>query len=690
MNFEAIASVACAVLVWGLADQAGAAPARQWMTVDLVSGVVSYHDYDFTTATNVFNTEEYKSTKMAFRRIPAGFYYYVQNGAYTAQMEKPYYIGMFEVSMAQYELMKDSGYQFSDDAALRAQGRLNRKLVRGTSDSTSAFGQGIDLSSPLGLLNARVQAAMATNLVFDLPTEAMWEVAARAVASGDATRQNCKWYFGSDESLLSAHAFVAGTSAPDDYGNTSGMRVPGCKLPNEWGLYDIYGNAREVCLDGLSGAVDKVIPYGFGEWTQVPLAQGVGQRGRGAAYDDDASQANSVYCRYYDYDWYNQSGVRLALICTDEGSDAVCVPKSVTGGSDLYVPYAWFAGYPSFVAKFGDDYPAAAMMSTGKTAADGSPAYVWQDFVNGCDPTNPEDVFRATIEFRDGEPCVGWTPNLNSNGINRIYRILGKPELSDESGDWRRFRPGDKFFKVWVAMPDGVSSSDEPGQVARERNLLCHLSFDDYGNGGLNVLKVEGGDDAVVRTTKESPVEGLGVVETVTDSSVLAGLEPGDGAVFIPKGTHLALPIPSALLDRDGHPYTIKMKVKFPSFGKYYSLLNMPASNDSDAMVYLTSATDPAITMKITNKGAGGGIEGGRGFTANQWEEVTLQFGELSTKVFLNGKEIFSWGVALSTTYANCLGLGEGGYFVISGDNDSDDNAMYWADVKVYDGIVDP
>ena len=661
---------------------------RTWMTVDLVSGIVSYHDYDFTTATNVFNTEEYKSSKMAFRRVPAGFYYYVQNGVYTAQMEKPYYIGMFEVTTAQYELMKDVGYRFSDNAALRAQGRLSRERVRGIRDSTSAFGQGIVSTSPLGLLNARVQAAMATNLVFDLPTETMWEVAARAVASGDATRQNCKWYFGEEESLLSAHAFVAGSSASDDYGNTVGMRVPGCKLPNEWGLYDIYGNAREVCLDGLSGAVDKVIPYGFGEWTQVPLAQGVGQRGRGAAYDDDASQANSVYCRYYDYDWYNQSGVRLALICTDEGSDAVCVPKSVTGGNDLYVPYAWFVGYPSFVAKFGDDYTAAAMMSTGKTAADGSTIHVWQDFVNGCDPTNPEDVFRATIEFRDGEPCVGWTPNLNSNGINRIYRILGKPGLADGAGDWRRFRPGDQFFKVWVAMPDGVSSSDEPGQVARERNLLCHLSFDDYGDDGLNVLKVDGGDDAIVRLTKNTVVtEGLGGITTVTDSSILAGLEPGDGAVSIPKGTHLALPIPSSLLDREGHPYTIKMKVKFPGFGKYYSLLNMPASNDSDVMVFLTRAGAPDITMKITDKGTGGGIVGTGGFTANQWEEVTLQFGEENTRVLLNGSQIFARVVQLSTSYANCLGAG--GYFVVSGDNDSDDNAMYWADVKVYDGIVD-
>lgn len=66
---------------------------------------------------------------------------------------------------------------------------------------------------------------------------------------------------------------------------------------------------------------------------------------------------------------------------------------------------------------------------------------------------------------------------------------------------------------------------------------------------------------------------------------------------------------------------------------------------------------------------------------------MTLQFGAENTKVLLNGSPIFSYDVNLSTSCADCRDAG--GYFVISGDNDSDDNAMYWADVKVYDGIVD-
>ena len=129
------------------------------------------------------------------------------------------------------------------------------------------------------------------------------------------------------------------------------------------------------------------------------------------------------------------------------------------------------------------------------------------------------------------------------------------------------------------------------------------------------------------------------------------------------------------------------MKVKFPGFDKYYSLLNMPGDNTSDSMVFLSNSGTPVIQMKIINKGAGRAIGGSGGFTANQWEEVTFHFNEENTKVFLNGSQIFSHDVSLSTTFADCHDAL--GYFVISGDEAGDDNDMYWADVKVYDGIVD-
>ena len=597
----------------------------------------------------------------------------------------------------------------------------------------------------------------------------------------------------------------------------------------------------------------------------------------------------------------------------------VVVP--VGGGKTVTIPTSWFEtgkigersvfDPAAFAAKFGTDWAVAAVKPTGKTAADGTPMSVWQDYVAGTDPTSPDDVFRAQIEFADGKICIGWTPDLNSNGVERIYTVSGRTALGAD--DWEApARPWHRFFKVAVAMPTGAageksavagegfmpeekprggvqlwengpywaecnvgatkpeeygyyfwwgdtvgykrnasadgwvsvangtsflfSSENCPtdnktkvrlqsagyidltgnlvaahdaatahlgapwrmptdaefsalvsnctttwittngvygrlvtgkgayatksiflpaagyglesglyvpgsdgwgffwssgpdsfspydawylhfnssdfslfigssiyrycGQSVRpvrgpddiggdwEPNLLCHLSFDDAGNDGLNVLKVRGGEDAIVRTNPAVVVSGLGAVTVVTDSSILAGLEPGDGAVYIPKKTHLALPIPRQLLDREGHPYTIKMKVRFPGFGPWYSLLNMPASNDSDNMVYLYNSANTYIRMKLLDKAYNHGINGSGGFTANVWETLVIQFGETCTKAFLNGTQIFSYDASLAASFADCFDAG--GYFLLSADDDGDDTAMYWADVKVYDGIVDP
>ena len=215
-------------------------------------------------------------------------------------------------------------------------------------------------------------------------------------------------------------------------------------------------------------------------------------------------------------------------------------------------------------------------------------------------------------------------------------------------------------------------------------DLLAHLTFDDYGNDGLNVLKATFGEDGIVRTTQANVVEGLGAVTPVTDAAILAGLPEGDGAVAIPVNTHIALPIPAALASASGKPWSISMKVKFPSFGSWYCPLNMPASNSSDAMVYLNNSQTPVICLKQSGNSR---VDGSGGFTAGQWETLLFLFDSGRTRVLLNGKEIFNNSCTLAGSRADCANAG--GYILLSADNDGDDTFMYWADVMVYDGIVD-
>ena len=71
----------------------------------------------------------------------------------------------------------------------------------------------------------------------------------------------------------------------------------------------------------------------------------------------------------------------------------------------------------------------------------------------GTDPTNAASVFMAAIEIVGGVPQVTWSPNLNTNGIERSYTIWGKTNLTDEA-DWEcPTNAAHRFFKVMVEMP---------------------------------------------------------------------------------------------------------------------------------------------------------------------------------------------------------------------------------------------
>ncbi len=208
------------------------------------------------------------------------------------------------------------------------------------------------------------------------------------------------------------------------------------------------------------------------------------------------------------------------------------------------------------------------------------------------------------------------------------------------------------------------------GAKAVAGDLLAHLSFDDSGD----ILKATVGADG--------EVGGSGAVTWVTDETILAGLKAGDGAVLIPVSTHIKLPVPDALATESGKPWSISMKVKFPSFGKYYSIFTMPAANNSDMMVFLSDSSSPVIALKQS----GSRVNGSGGFTAGQWETLLFLFDSGNTRVLLNRNQIFSNSYTLSGSRADCANAG--GYILLAGDNDGEDSPMYWADVKVYDGIV--
>jgi len=91
-------------------------------------------------------------------------------------------------------------------------------------------------SEPAPFFNALIERS---GLVIGHPTQAQWELACRA---GTTTA----YHYGSDDpAMLPDYAWFL-----DNAGGVT--RAVGQKLPNAWGVYDLYGNVAEMCADGTT------------------------------------------------------------------------------------------------------------------------------------------------------------------------------------------------------------------------------------------------------------------------------------------------------------------------------------------------------------------------------------------------------------------------------------------------------
>jgi len=491
-------------------------------------------------------TDEYKTTKLVLRRIEPGSF--LMGGEYNVTLTKPFYIGVFEVTRKQYELVMGvvPGYSPGD---MRPVDGIEYFMLRGSTLDGADWpaSSTVYSGSFMGILRAKIGISG-----FDLPTEAQWEYACRA---GTTSLFNNG---GSSEDDLKQLGRYSGNQQDGKGGYTS-MTTVGSYLPNAWGLYDMHGNAWEWCLDWYGNLSDGVVdPAGpetgsarvlRGGAVSVPeyctssyrlnrtytyclgfrVACGILDGGvvdpkpifsiengvlcsvdlNGAKYVDvphgvvsiDANAfagcsdvecvtipesvtsipfAAFANCDKLWANWYKamandgSSMEKVALTVTNVvmhyvtasvQSEAVTPPETtglvnviaeVMSGGPVAISSTWAEQYPGFEAKFGSDFTAALTKPTGKRDGAGNAMLVWQDFVAGTDPTNPDDVFKASITFdKDtGEPVICWTPELSTQeAAKRLYRKYGKVRLNDS--DWTAI-DGDasdyNFFKVTVEM----------------------------------------------------------------------------------------------------------------------------------------------------------------------------------------------------------------------------------------------
>jgi hypothetical protein len=132
----------------------------------------------------------------------------------------------------------------------------------------------------------------------------------------------------------------------------------------------------------------------------------------------------------------------------------VNVITEVTSGGAVCVPTEWKNNFEGFEAQFGSDFGKALMKPTGKIDGAGNAMLVWQDYVAGTNPMDPNDKFVASVTIVDGKPIVSWSPELpEEQAALRKYTIYGKSKLQDThwsevNGDEANYN----FFKVVVEM----------------------------------------------------------------------------------------------------------------------------------------------------------------------------------------------------------------------------------------------
>ena len=303
----------------GTRSRASASNAGLYCVVDLSGGAnaSSYPVSYMSFAPAGGWPDEYKTRKLVLRRIEPGTFIMgddQKDESHRVTLTKPFYIGVFEVTQQQYQLVTGNNpSEFKGD--IRPVERVSYDMIRGKAKGSQwPVSAAVDADSFLGRLRAKTRID-----TFDLPTEAQWEYACRA---GTTTPR----YDGSDindsESLMKLGRFTHNQKArgykepdsdfkkhkPDGKGGYWEFHTSvGLYKPNVWGLFDVYGNVWEWCLDWRGD-----LPFGA---DPVGAASGSYRVRRGGCWDNDTNGCRSARRDgYYPSDRGGSFGFRLCMI----------------------------------------------------------------------------------------------------------------------------------------------------------------------------------------------------------------------------------------------------------------------------------------------------------------------------------------------------------------------------------------
>jgi formylglycine-generating enzyme required for sulfatase activity/tetratricopeptide (TPR) repeat protein len=216
--------------------------------------------------------------KMEFVQVKAGSFqmggdkYYEGQPVHSVTISKPFYLGKYEVTQAQWQAVMGSNPSKFKDCG----GNCPVEPVSWN-----------DAQEFIKRLNAREDGQ-----TYQLPTEAEWEYAARAGTSGAyaGNLDAMAWYGNnSGNSKLDVDKIDSNNYHKRLADNGNRTHPVGTKQPNGWGLYDMHGNVWEWCQDWFAdySGIPAIDPSG--------PARGEKRVARGGAYSGTATNARLAY-----------------------------------------------------------------------------------------------------------------------------------------------------------------------------------------------------------------------------------------------------------------------------------------------------------------------------------------------------------------------------------------------------------
>lgn len=264
-------------------------------------GLPAYYVYDLETGKGKYLdeapsegwTDEYKTAKMPFALIPAGTFTMGspitelgregQEDMHSVTLTKSFYMGVFEVTQKQYELIAGSNPSLYTGET-RPVENVSYNSIRGADKGALwPASSEVDDDSFLGKFRAQ------TGKGYDLPTDAQWEYACRAETTSalNSGKNLTDPYECPNMAEVGRYAY----NVNDGKGGISNKKhtVVGCYLPNAWGLYDMHGNVSEMCLDWSKGKLGT-------ESVTDPKGPDTGQTRltRGGSFIEDAELCRSA------------------------------------------------------------------------------------------------------------------------------------------------------------------------------------------------------------------------------------------------------------------------------------------------------------------------------------------------------------------------------------------------------------